>query len=192
MKLKTLFLFAALVLCLTACRSYVYRVVQPQGIAQPVMDQPVEFQYAPLEYRLTRYHNRLAMRIANPTEDQIVLVGNRSSVVAPDGESHPVRGRAIGPHSFTRMFLPSYPLRYPYPDYVGWGWGWGYGWGPYDPFWGPFYGTSFFAPPPLSYYEIMTPYDWDWKTGSARLRLTYERAGTNFEQTLEFVREPNS
>src|SRR5882762_3520679 len=36
------------------CKTYVYRVVRPPGIAQPIADQPVTIPYDPLEYRLSR------------------------------------------------------------------------------------------------------------------------------------------
>ena len=152
-------------------------------------DQPVIIQYPPLEYRLARRHDRLAMQITNPTEDQIALLGNKSSVVDPEGESHPLHGRVIGPHSFARMLLPPIPMSFPYPDYTAWGWGWGWGWGPYDPLWGPSYGSAFYGPPPVSYYRVFTPYDWTWKEGVARLHLTYERKGAAFEHTFEILRE---
>src|ERR1051325_7655004 len=105
MKLHLL-LFAGTALILCGCASYVYRVVQPPGVPQSVTDQPVIIRDDPLEYRLVRYKDRLDVRIINPTDDRITLDGNRSFVVDPKGESHPVRGRILGPHSFTGMLLP--------------------------------------------------------------------------------------
>jgi hypothetical protein len=186
-------------LSLTGCQTYRYRIVQPHTGAPAVADQPVVIPYAPLEYRLTRDRDRLAMLITNPTGDQITLLGNRSFAVDPEGESHPIRERVIGPHSYTRMLVPPIPVTYAYPDYwgygPGWWWGWGWGWGYYggwyDPFWGAYYGPGYWGPPPLAYRTVLTSYDWKWKTGPARLRLIYERAGKTFEQDFEFIREPN-
>jgi hypothetical protein len=131
------------------------------------------------------------MNIANPTDDRIVLLGGRSFVVDPKGESHPLRDRVIGPHSFTRMLLPPIPFTYAYPDYWGWGphWGWGPGW--YDPFWGGWYAPGFYGPPSVSYEQVLTVFDWEWKTGLVRLRLTYDRNGKFFEHNLEIIREPS-
>jgi hypothetical protein len=157
-----------------------------------VADVPVMIRYEPLEYQLARYHDRLSMRIINPTEDRIMLAGNRSYVVDPRGESHPFNSRVIAPHSYTQFLLPPLPITYSYPDYWAWGpgWGWGWGWGWHDPFWSPYYGPGFYGPPPVATYQIITPYNWDWKTGPARLRLTYDRNGKDFEHDFEFVREP--
>jgi len=176
--------------CVAGCRTYDYRVVQPPGVPGVIADQPVIVHYDPLDYRLSRQRNRLNVRINNPSEDRIILTGNKSFVVDPQGESHPIRGRPIGPHSYVWLSLPPVPITYAYPDY-GWGpgWGVGMGWGWYDPFWGPFYG-GYWGPPPVSYYQIVTPYDWTWKTGPVRLRLTYDRNGKTFEHDFEIVREP--
>jgi len=179
--------FTLLFLC--GCRTYVYRVIEPTGVSKPVTDQPIIIRYDPLEYRLVRQKDRLAVRIINPTTDRITLDGNRSFAVDPEGESHPIRGHILGPHSYSRMLIPPIPFTYAYPDY-SWGWGWGWGWGPYDPFWGPFYGPAFYGPPPVSYMHVISRYDWAWKTGPARLRFTYERNTNTFEHNFEIVREP--
>jgi hypothetical protein len=151
--------------------------------------QPVLIRYEPLEYTLVREHDRLAMQINNPTEDRIALLGYRSYVVDPQGESQPIRDRILAPRSFARLILPPVPFSYAVPDYWGYGpgWGWTYPGSWYDPFWGP--GIGWWGPPPMSYYQLLTVYDWQWKTGPARLRLTYERAGKVFEHDFELVRE---
>jgi hypothetical protein len=145
--------------------------------------------YNPLDYTLWNIEGRLAMQIANPTEDKIVLRGDRGVVIDPAGESHPLSGRVIGPHSFMRMMLPPVPFNYAYPDY-SWGWGWGpWGWRGYGPYYYPFYGPAYYGPPPLVHQEIYTAYDWQWKEGLVRLRLTYDRTNKIVEHELEIVRE---
>ncbi|MDB6017606.1 MAG: hypothetical protein JWR19_2095 [Pedosphaera sp.] len=174
----------------SGCRTYDYRIVQPPNVPGPIADQTVVVPYDPLEYRFVRRHDYLDMRIANPTEDRIVLLGNRSYVVDPNGESHPVRGRAIAPHSYTSMLLPPRPLTYEVTaPYYGWGGGWG--WGPRfgDPFWGGFY-DGYYGGPYVATYNIITPFDWEWRTGLVRLRLTYDRNGKTFDHYFEIVREP--
>jgi hypothetical protein len=177
-------LLTAVAVLLCGCATTQYHVIQPQGVAQPIMDQPILVSYAPLEYHLAKQHDRLAMQINNPTDETITLVGERSSVVDPAGESHPLRGRLINPRSFVRMLLPPETMSIPYPDYY---WGWGSYYGPYYPYWGPYYGG--YGPPPVSYYQVRTPYDWQWKTGPIRLHMTYDRKGTAFEHDFEIVRE---
>jgi hypothetical protein len=193
MKASHLALLVGITLCLTGCVSYQYRVVQPAAAVPPVREQPVTIHYDPLDYRLYPYHDRLTMHVSNPTEDRIVLQGNRSFVVDPQGESHPIRDRVLGPHSYTQFLFPPIPFAYAYPDYWAYGPGWGWGWyGPwYGPGWyGPGWWGGWWGPPPVSYAQVTTPYDWTWKQGPARLKLTYERAGKTFEHDWEIVREP--
>ncbi len=172
---------------LSGCTTYQYRVVQPPVVAQPIRNQLVIVPYDPLEYRLVRRDDRLGVRIFNPTDDRIVLLGSKSYVIDPRGESHPVRGRVIAPHSYVGMSLPPRPI-----TVHGWGpgvaWGWGWGWMPYTPYYDPFF-DDFYGPPSY-YYEIRTVYDWHWKTGTARLHLTYDRNGQTFDHTFEIIREP--
>jgi len=160
--------------------------------AAPIVSYaPVAVHYEPLDYSFSVYQSHLALNITNPTPDSIELNGTRSFVVDREGESHPLRARVIGPHSFTRMLLPPIPFSYPYNDYGMWGPRWAYGWGPggYNPFWGGWYGPWIYAPPSVSYEQVLTVYDWRWKTGTARLRLAYERNGKSFEHNFEIVRE---
>src|SRR5947207_7371924 len=105
-----LLLLSASVICLTGCQTYTYRVAQPPGITQLVTDKPVLLRHDPLEYELVRYKDRLSMRITNPTDDRIVLLGDRSYIVDPAGESHPLRTHILGPHSFTGLLLPPLPF----------------------------------------------------------------------------------
>jgi len=185
-----LLLLAVAAAGMSGCVMPTYRVLQPPGVVPVAGKQQVVVVYDPLEYRLSREHDRLLVRIWNPTNDRIVLVGSRSFVVDPQGESHPLRDRIIAPHSFTWMLLPPTPITYAYPGY-GWGWGpgWGWGWAGYPPYPGPLYGGAYFLPPPVSYAQIYTAYDWVWKTGAARLRLTYERDNKFFEHDFEIARE---
>ena len=48
---------------------------------------------------------------------------------------------------------------------------------------------DYWGPPPVAYYQVSTVFDWNWKTGPARLRLTYDRNGQTFEHDLEIIRE---
>jgi hypothetical protein len=183
MKTKLLLIVVAAA-CVSGCVSYNYRVAQPPGVPPVVGKQPVVVRYEPLEYRLSKEHDGLLMRIFNPTDDRMALVGSRSYVVDPQGESHPLRDRIIGAHSFTWLLLPPPPITYAYPGYgAGPGWGW------YAPYPGPWYGGAYFWPPPVYYAQVYTPYDWTWETGPARLRLTFERDNKFFEQNFEIVRE---
>ncbi len=117
MKTPYLALLFGATLCLDGCTTYRYRIVQPTSGTPPISAQPATIHYDPLDYRLYRFRERLAMHVTNPTADRIVLLGNRSFVVDPNGESHPIRERVLGPHSFTQFLLPPIPFTYAYPDY---------------------------------------------------------------------------
>ncbi len=193
-QLSVLFVLAAGVL-LTGCASYQLRLVQPASSAGVITRQPLKCELAPLDYEFTRREGGIVhLRIFNPTEDRIVLAGDRSFAVDPKGESHALRPGVLAPHSFAQLELPPEPLS----AQMTWGPGWGggfAGWGPwagrvysgYDPmFW-----DFTFIPPTTSYYQVHTPYDWTWRDGPVRLRLTYEQGGKEFEHNFEFLKERN-
>jgi len=180
---------SSLLMC--GCKHYEYRLVQPSSFAQPIGKQTITVRYEPLEYGLVRSDDHVALRIANPTEDPITLLGPKSYVVDPAGETHPVPVRAIAPHSYIGMMLPPIPRVSSSDNGSG-----GLGFGFYDPFfdnarynrpyiwpYNGFYDPFFYGPP--AYYRVKTPYDWEWKAGEARLRLEYELGpGKNFIQEL--------
>ncbi len=174
----------AAVLC--GCARFDYRLVEPASAATRIGKEPVTVPYPPLEYSLASRGDRLVMRVINPTGQSVTLLPGRSYVVDPRGESHPVRGQALGPHSHIALFLPPLPRRvigYAYTPY------WGYG--PLDmggyPFWGAY---EWPYPSAYSYsYQLHTPYEWRWRTGPVRLHLGYQSAGKGFDQDLVFDRE---
>lgn len=191
MKRNLLFsLSFAIAVLASGCRTYNYRIVEPANLAGTITDKTLNVVYDPLEYRFERWHDRLGMTIENTTGDRVTLRGNASYVVDPKGESHPLRGRTIAPHSYIRMLLPPVPAVYPATSYYDW-WGPGFysGFGyPYSPYWG--FPDDFYYGPVTRYYEVITPYDWRWKSGPARVNLSYGRGGTTFEHKFVFVREP--
>ncbi len=193
--MKAHFLFLALATLLTGCATYDYRLVQPPppAGASIINREPVRVHVDPLDYQFEGRNRHLLMQISNPTDQRIALVSDRSYAVDPLGESHPIAGRMIGPHSYAQLSLPPVPVTFPYPAY-GWGplWGpgWGgVGWGWYDPLWGPSFGPAFIGPPPVTYYQVWTAYDWNWRPGRAHFHLLYDRQGKTFEHDFEIIRE---
>jgi hypothetical protein len=179
-------LFGLLLLAVwgTGCHSYVYRVVKPVESAGVVVgDQPVSIRYEPLRYQLTRKRDRLAIRIQNPTADRIILKGEKSYVIDPAGESHPLVGSALGPGSYLNMlFPPKAPTAQVTSGTGGWAWAPGYR--------GGFAGSDpVFYPPTVTTYEFQTAYDWKWEKGVAQVRFSYEQEGKTFEHDFEIVRQ---
>src|SRR5215208_3098286 len=104
-------LILALMLPLTGCAKYEYDLVRQPGNSTTRashigrnMDAVAIVE--PLEYRMRTVDNRLVVRIFNQSEDNIQLIGERSSIVDPDGQSHPLRGGPIAPHSFLKLIIP--------------------------------------------------------------------------------------
>ncbi len=188
--MKAQLLLVALAASLSGCATYDFRMVAPPAPAGApiVAREPVVVHLDPLDYRLEGQTRRLLMRITNPTDERIGLVSDRSYVVDPQGESHPVSGRLIAPHSYVQVSFPPVPITFPYSSYA-WDPLWGPGWGWYDPFWGPYFGPAFIGPPPVTYSQVWTAYDWNWKPGPAQIHLLYDRQGRTFEHDFEFIRE---
>lgn len=176
-------IFGALAALLCGCVSYQYRVAQPPGVGLPVADKPVAFHCEPLDYVLAPGDRRLSVRIANPTDDQMFLLGNRSYLVDPRGESHPIPAQVLAPHSHTWLVLPPQPFSYVVSDYPAGGWGWAW------PGWGPYYGGFYYGPPPVVTCQVRPPYSWVWTTGLVKMRLSYQRHAQTFDHHFEIVRE---
>lgn len=154
------------------CAKYEYDITRPEEVAQHVGTQAdVVFKRDPLEYRWRTYENRLVLRVFNPTDQPITLIGDRSSAVDPEQESHPLATQTIAPNSFIKLILP--PLR-PRIERSGPSFGIGVG---------TVIGSGRYRRPgvaPYPYYppepRYLTVYDgsalyWDWQ-GATSVRLT--------------------
>ena len=171
------------------CARYEYDVVSPPQAAGHVGTKSDHtFALDPLEYRLRTLDNRLVLRVYNPTGENVTLLGARSTVVDPDGQSHPLVTQTIAPGgSFIKLILPPpRPRVYRGGPTFGIGVGtrvgsaarrrgyYGYG-GAYDAFddW-PYDG----GPRYMTVYDETDTYYWDWKgEGQVRLNLVYARDG---------------
>jgi hypothetical protein len=183
-------------LTLSACARYEYDLVEPPDLARHIgtkSDEVIELE--PLVYHLRSYDNRLVMRIENATEDPIRLVGDRSYVVDPAGQSHPLRSLTAAPHSFIKLILPPPRPYYRSGSNIGFGIGVGvghfhrhgfYGGGLYYPFYDPWFDEP-------RYYTLYEPGDatyWDWDGETdVKLKLVYQRGDRTFEDKFTFHRK---
>ena len=86
-----LFLFLAV-----GCTHFEYDLTQPADMAQHIgLKDDVVAKIDPLEYRFRSYEDHLVLRIYNPTNDPIRLIGDQSSAVDPKQQSHPLRSATI-------------------------------------------------------------------------------------------------
>ena len=177
---------------MTGCARYQYAIVEPSHLAQPLGEAGTRLRYEPLEYDFAVRDDMLSMAIANPTLQPVSIVGAKSYIVSPDGQSYPVSvSGSIAPRSFTAMLLPPQPVAYrSEPRFsIGFGIGsGGYYGGPYvsHGFGYHFYDSVYEGP--RDYYPLNPPNYWPWKTGQVRLRLAYEQ-GTNNAFAHDFVIE---
>lgn len=182
--MRTTCLFSFLALFGSACAKYEYDLVQPGDLARHIggaSDQTVRIE--PLIYHLRSYENRLVMRIENPTNEPIQLVGDKSYVVDPGGQSHPLRSQTIAPQTFIKLILP--PPR-PYYRQNGPTFGIGFGVGVSDARWhrGSGYGAWAWDEP--RYFAIYDESDagwWDWDGETdVKLMLVFARERETFSQ----------
>jgi hypothetical protein len=200
-------------MCLVAvlasgCARYEYDLVRPPELSRHIgreLDAVVQME--PLEYRFRTVDNRLVVRIFNQSDETIQLIGERSSVVDPDGQSHPLRGGPIAPHSFLKLIIPP-PRPTVYDSGPTFGVGLGVGVSRHyhrHPFYHGYYYDYFNYP--YDYYYMRPCYDfydeprylsvhdendtfyWDWKgEGEARLMLVYQRGDKEFRHEFMFRR----
>jgi hypothetical protein len=180
---------------LSGCAQYEYDLIAPAELSRhigPKDDQIVRRD--PLEYRLRAVEDRLVMSIFNSTDDPITLLGDHSYVVAPSGQSHPLRSQTIAPHTFIKLILP--PMRPFYQESgptfgigIGLSSGYGYrGLRNYDPFDNDFY--DYASPRYFSYYDPGDVSYWNWEGESdARMHFVFERDKETFSQEFTFHRK---
>ena len=189
---------------LTGCARYEYDLVEPREFTRHVggnVDQA--FDLDPLTYRLRSLDNRLVIRVYNNTDENIELLGDKSTVVDPGGQSHPLRSQSIAPRSFVKLILPP-PRPVVYDRGPTFGVGVGYGIhssvvpAPHDGLpdrrafhthhnqWNPYFRDQ---PQYFAVYDESDAYYWDWKgTGEARLNLVYRRGESEIRHPFVFRR----
>lgn len=184
---------AWLVLLLWAggCARYEYDLVQPGDLARHIGsagDEHVSLE--PLRYILRSYDDRLVVRIENPTAEPIQLVGEKSYLVDPSGQSRPLRSQTIAPQTFIKLILP--PPR-PYYREDGPTFGIGFGVGVSNARWGrnPSYDAWMWDSP--RYYTLYNDADagwWDWEGETdVKLTLVFARSQQTFSHSFVFHRK---
>jgi hypothetical protein len=185
--MRTFFLLT-LLLFLVGCSHYEYNLLEPQDLAQHVgTDADARFTVDPLNYYLRSYEDRLVMRIENPTDGSIELLGDQSSVVSPDCQSHPLRAQSIAPKSYIKLIFPPLRPRYWGPS-LGIGMSGTFGradWphGPYPYRYPEDYGPYYF------YVADDNAYYWDWEgAGPMRVNFIFQRGPDRLTQSFVFAR----
>jgi hypothetical protein len=183
-----------IILTLCGCTQYEFDITTPPEVAAHVpRKSAVTVQRAPLLYRMQAAEGRLVMKVHNETDQPLELLGDKSYVVDPHGQSHPLQSQTIAPNSFIKLILP--PFRPVYRAAPGFGFGLGVGISRMDR--GHFYQGGFYDPYYADWDEplYMTVYDdgtgrfWEW-TGetSIQLRLVYQQGDRTFDHEFAIRR----
>ena len=197
-------LFVFVVAAGGGCARYEYDLVEPREHTRHIgreVDQAVEID--PLTYRLRSVDNRLVMRVYNNTDESIELLGDKSTVVDPEGQSHPLLSQSIAPRSFIKLIIPP-PRPQVYDHGPTFGVGVGYGIHssvvptPHDGLpdrrlfhthhnaWEPYFRDS---PQYFTVYDESDTFYWNWKgTGEARVNLVYRRGDSELRHAFVFRR----
>lgn len=185
----------ALLFLASGCAHYEYDIASPADLAQHIGAKTEQVIHRdPLEYRLRAVEDRLVMHIFNSSNDPITLLGDKSYVIAPSGQSHPLRSQTIAPHTFIRLILP--PMHPFYreggPTFgIGFGIASGYGYRGYrhyDPFFYDYYDYAW--PRYFSYYDPSDAIYWTWEgENDVRLHLVFQRDKETFSQDFTFHRK---
>jgi len=167
---------------LTGCARYEYDLVEPREFTRHIgrnVDQAVDIE--PLTYRLR---------------------SDKSTVVDPDGQSHPLRSQSIAPRSFIKLILPP-PRPQVYDRGPTFGVGVGYGISSVVPDppdglpdrrafhthhnqWEPYFRDE---PQYFAVYDESDTFYWDWKSvGEARVNLVYRRGESELRHAFVFRR----
>ena len=175
-------ILSSLGLC-SGCATYRIDIVQPAEFAQTIDPKvEVKIDINPVEYSFADDVG-LLVRIDNHNDDPVTIVGERSYVVDPEGQSHGFRGGSIAPHSYIAFRIP--PLEYGNRGGPHFGIGVGVG-GRFmiRQFIGGYYDEPFY---PYSRYDGPSP-AWRWKTGQVRLHLVYEFQEDRIDHEFVFER----
>jgi hypothetical protein len=174
-------LIVALTTLAGGCANVEFDLVQPPDLETHVGPKTVTVWRPPLEYQLTADEAHLVMQIYNRSPQPITLWGGASTIVDPEGQSHPLSSRVIASQSFIKLILPPIlPIRTAAP--IGYPRGFFGPEFPYngDPYWDgpPDYPDPFFDSPPSPAYNDQEFTYWRWDHGDVRVILVYMKGIT--------------
>jgi hypothetical protein len=105
---RPLSLLILLLIAGTGCAHYEYDILEPPQARQHIgTDRETVVQMPPMRYRFLAYKNHLLVEIFDDSKEPISLVGGKSVVFDPTGESHPIPGITIFPGALVRLMLPT-------------------------------------------------------------------------------------
>ena len=103
---------AVSLIALAGCAKHEYVITQPTEFAGRLTKQERDISRDAVVYYLVDQSSRVGIRIENTSDEPIMLKGNDSYVVTPWGESQPMRGVTIAPHTWSAFTIPPLERRY--------------------------------------------------------------------------------
>ncbi len=94
------------VLALGGCASYEFVVVEPTELAGRLTTQERRLERGTITYHMVSQSDRVGIRIENRSAEPMVIRGEESFVVTPDGQSEPIRSSTIAPGSWAAITIP--------------------------------------------------------------------------------------
>jgi hypothetical protein len=179
-------LLALLFLTLSVgCAHYEYDLLEPRNLIAHIGKTDKSFDLPPLSYTLRTVDNRLVMRIYNQIGEPVRLLGEESTIVDPDGESHPLPGQTIAPGSYIKLILPPMQPQFQARPTIGIGLGGRFGHAGHL-----HHPATVNEPQYLRTFEASDTIYWDWK-GQTEIRLTlvFEHARDTFKHEFTFKRK---
>lgn len=185
--LSWVLVFGSCLICLSGCATYRFDIVNPPDLPRPIgHDQDTVLNVNAMEYRFRAVEDRLVARIYNRGRETVRLLGDQSTVVDPEGQSHPLRGTPLPPGSFMKVVLPPALHVEPTGPSIGFGFGYSSGYG------GPGRGSGMGIYDPASGATTYSDGQatWEWPANkSARLILVFQIGnGRAFTQEWAFAK----
>jgi hypothetical protein len=162
------FIILFVVVILTGCAKHEYVITQPSEFAGRLTKQERDIAREPVLYHLVDQSSRVGIRIENTTDQPITLKGNDSYVVTPWGESQPMRGVTIAPHTWSAFTIPPLERRY----YGGSGMSFGLGIGTWGGNTATGVGVGYSPYDDVPYASDVVA--WQWKDGAVQVHVVLE------------------
>lgn len=153
----------------------------PEGFGQPIRvtnDRDTQITLQPLTYRMRADEGHLVLWIQNPTSTAVELVGDKSCVIDPNGDPHPLADQTIFPGGSAKFVLPPIYEGPSQPPVVGTA-------TPGNPYDQP----GFIAIPDENQSQQTSDASWQWDDElEIELNLVFQRGDQRFEQDFSIRR----
>lgn len=179
--MRALCLSAAVLLTTAGGCASKFSLVSPDELATELSSTAIDVPMEPVSLKIGVFDNRVDVRILNPGDEPVRIVGEESYVVTAGGETIAIPTGTIAPQSFIRYRLP------PRPPYGGSGVGFGIGGGSYRSGVATGVGVGWRGDSDWDTGYDNPPY-WSWPEGEVQLHVVLQQGETSRVVDLVFRR----